>query len=67
MNLSEFCYAVCDDELKDSAIKNKWSLFCEELNNLDVETIKNLIEDGHMNGLIDYEQDDGFGTEGLKL
>lgn len=67
MTLSEFVDAVLAEDLTDKAIEAKWSKLCDELKSQDVDTIKNLIEDGALSVFVEIEGDDGFGTEGMRL
>lgn len=67
MNLREFCDSVVSGDLTDEAILKKWQYFCNHLQMMDVDAVSEFIHEGFLDQFIDYEANDGFGTEGLKL
>lgn len=68
MNLREFKDAVRNDDLKEKAIVDKWKKFCAILGDLDIYTIKYIVEDEELFEMfINYEADDAFGTDGVSL
>ena len=67
MTLQEFCEYTVTGAMTDEGIQNRWNRFCEELKNMDVYQIKDMIEDGFLDSLLEFENEDGFGTEGMKL
>ena len=67
MTLYDFINAVKNDELNDKTIKSKWDVLCDALKDHNASRIKEMIEDGALDGLQEIEADDGFGTEGMSL
>lgn len=67
MTLSDLYEAVINDELNDKAIKSKWDTLCGALKDHDAASIKEMIKDGALSGLIEIENQDGFGSEGMSL
>lgn len=67
MNLQEYCDALVNGDLSDKAIKQKWMKFCQKLSELPVEDISHFVYEGFLDQFVDYEANDGFGTEGMNL
>ena len=67
INLQEFCELVVDASLTNSTIKKKWDNFCDNLKELSAEEVSEIIHEGFLDQFLDYEANDGFGTEGMKL
>ena len=67
MTLNEFNDLVMNKELSDDAVLARWKIICHTLMDMDVDSVKDLIESGCIQGLVDFEADDGFGTEGMRL
>lgn len=67
MTLFEFNDLVMNRELSDDAVLARWKIICNILMDMDVDCVKQLIEEGGLEGLVDFEADDGFGTEGMRL
>ena len=67
MNLQEFEDAVVVGDLTQEAVIKKWKKLCSVLSKLDVEIISELIHEGCLQPLVDFESDDMFGTKGLNL
>lgn len=63
MTLTEF--ADTHEDLKDSVIMDKWKNLIEHLSELDIDDVKNILDEGL--DFISFEANDGFGTEGLSL
>jgi hypothetical protein len=67
MTIFDFAKAVNADELSDKAVKAKWDKLCDALKDHDVKSIKEMIKESALSGLIYIEGNDGFGTEGMSL
>jgi hypothetical protein len=67
MTLGEFEDLAVNGELTDSAISARWTALIDYLTHLSTEQVKDLIDAGGLSSLVQYEGEDGFGTEGLNL
>lgn len=67
MTLQEFVDATVTEELTDEAFQKKWARFLVVLAEMDIDSVKSVINDGALDFFIEYESIDGFGTEGMKL
>ena len=67
MTLQEFVDATVNEELTDEAFQKKWAKFLVVLAEMDIDTLKDIINDGALDFFTEYESMDGFGTEGMKL
>ena len=67
ISLSDFCQMVADADLSEPAITKKWHRFCEVLSQQSVNDIRHMIIEGALDSLVEFEQMDGFSTEGMRL
>jgi hypothetical protein len=67
MTAYEFLKAVLNGDLTDKAIKEKWNKLCDALKDQDPSSIKMMISEGILHSIVEFEADDGFGTEGMDL
>jgi hypothetical protein len=67
MTLQDFVNFVKGDGITDARVKEAWSKLCNALLNQEVDAIRGIIEEGGIDGLVEIEIMDGFGTEGMKL
>jgi len=67
MNLNEFVNK--SSKLKDEVLVDTFENFCDELKELGkingADWINDLIEFGCLDTMVDFEAEDGFGTEGF--
>jgi hypothetical protein len=67
MTAYEFLEAVLNGDLTDKAIKERWDRLCDTLKDHDPSQIKMMISQHILDGIVQIEADDGFGTEGMDL
>ena len=67
MTLYDFVQSVNADELNDKTVKAKWNKLCDALKDHDAAQIKQMIQEGALDGLLEIECQYGFGPEGMSL
>lgn len=67
MTIQEFVEAVQRDALKDKEVENVWKKMCYILAQLTADEIRDMVMNDALDGFVEIESMDGFGTEGMNL